>query len=137
MPQARIDELWIYPVKSCRGTPLSSALLGPRGLVGDREWMIVDQRDRFITQRTHPQLARIVATLADDTLTLSADGAAPLTLPRGARDLHGKLRRVQIWRDAADAIDAGDEAARWCGVVLGASVRLVRASEATLREPAL
>ena len=31
-----------YPVKSCRGEALESAVVEPQGLAGDRRWMLVD-----------------------------------------------------------------------------------------------
>ncbi len=135
MAQLRIEEIWIYPVKSCRGIALDAAMLAPRGLAGDREWMLVDAAGRFITQRTHPQLARIVTSLDERHLTLNAPGMAALTLPRDAASFIGATKRVVIWRDEVDALDAGDDAARWCSAVAAAPVRLIRASDATQREP--
>ena len=135
MAQAQIDELWIYPIKSCRGIRLRSARLAARGFAGDREWMLVDAHDRFITQRSHPQLAGIVPTLTQDSIALTAAGHDELTLPRHERDLSGAARTVQIWRDTVTSIDAGEQAARWCSRVVGAPVRLVRATQETRREP--
>ena len=39
---ARIDQLWIYPVKSCAGLSLAEAELTETGLAYDRSWMVVD-----------------------------------------------------------------------------------------------
>ena len=34
--------LMVYPVKACAGVSVSELQLGPRGVVGDREWAIVN-----------------------------------------------------------------------------------------------
>jgi len=52
----RIDELTIYPVKSAKGFQLNSMCLGDRGPALDRRWMLVDEHNKFITQRKYPKL---------------------------------------------------------------------------------
>ncbi|MEZ5701143.1 MAG: MOSC N-terminal beta barrel domain-containing protein [Burkholderiaceae bacterium] len=42
---ARIEQLWIYPVKSCAGIALTEVELTPTGLRGDRQWMVVDSEE--------------------------------------------------------------------------------------------
>jgi uncharacterized protein YcbX len=37
-----ITDLWIYPIKSCRGISLKKALVTKQGLELDRRWMFVD-----------------------------------------------------------------------------------------------
>ncbi|MDZ4358796.1 MAG: MOSC domain-containing protein, partial [Variovorax sp.] len=56
---ARIDQLWIYPVKSCAGISLNEAELTETGLAYDRSWMVVDAQGEFVTQRELPRLALI------------------------------------------------------------------------------
>jgi uncharacterized protein YcbX len=45
----------------------------------------------------------------------------------------GERREVAIWRDRCDAIDQGDAAAEWASAFLGASCRLVRIADDTVR----
>ena len=35
-PVAKVEKLWVYPVKSCKGVELSTAYCGVRGLKYDR-----------------------------------------------------------------------------------------------------
>ena len=35
-PVAKVEKLWVYPVKSCKGVDLSTAHCGIRGLKHDR-----------------------------------------------------------------------------------------------------
>lgn len=52
----QVSQLYVYPIKSLKGIELTSATLSSRGIEYDRRWMLVDQNDRFITQREIPEL---------------------------------------------------------------------------------
>jgi uncharacterized protein YcbX len=118
-----VHALNVYPVKSCRGIPLRSVKLAATGFEWDRQWMAVDATDSFVTQRTHPRLARIEPALSADGLVLSADGLASIAVPFAAE---GPPCTVEIFRDTCIAQDQGDQASEWLSEALGDSVRLVR-----------
>jgi len=118
-----VTGLYVYPVKSCAGTALAQAELGPRGIVHDREWMITDANGRFLTQREQPRLALVRPTLIDGTLTLTAPGMPCFELP--VTD-DGPRREVVVWRDTVVAVDQGQAAADWLAGYLGLPARLVR-----------
>jgi uncharacterized protein len=120
---ASIASLHVYPVKSCRGLTLESARIGERGFAFDREWMIVDGDDRFVTQREIPRLALVAPSLTADTLELEFPGSNRLYVPL---DIKGAARQVIVWRDSVAAVDQGDEAASWLSAVLQTPLRLVR-----------
>ncbi|TCO83366.1 hypothetical protein EV699_10264 [Plasticicumulans lactativorans] len=122
MSALRIEALFRYPVKSCRGQPLTVADLDRYGIEDDRRWMVVDAQGRFLTQRQLPRMCLIEPLLAAATLTLVAPGLEPLTVPRGGE---GPLREVQVWGDTVRASDAGDDAADWLTEVLDVPARLV------------
>jgi uncharacterized protein YcbX len=56
-----LTDLYLYPIKSCAALPLDEATVEPRGLSGDRRWMIVDGDGRFLTGRQFPQLTLLQA----------------------------------------------------------------------------
>jgi uncharacterized protein YcbX len=118
-----VESLHIYPLKSARGIDLGRALLAPTGLDHDRHWLLVNGDGRFLTQREQPRLALIRTALRGTTLELTAPGLPPLIVPD---DAGGPARRVRIWNDDVDAIDAGDDAADWAGRAIGAACRLVQ-----------
>ena len=120
---ARIAALYLYPVKSCRGIALSSALMTERGFLHDREWMIVDANGRFLSQREVPALALVRTALCADALELSDAGGSTLSI---AFDRSGARREVTVWRDTMPAIDQGTDAASWLSARLGTAVRLMR-----------
>lgn len=127
-----LSALYLYPIKSCRGTALAAAELTPAGLRHDREWLVVTPEGRFLTQREVPRLACIVPSLAADSLAVEAPGLPPLAVP-----LAGAVERpaveVTVWRDRCLARDEGDDAARWFSAALAQPVRLVRFDPARRR----
>jgi uncharacterized protein YcbX len=52
MSEVRVTGLNVYPIKSCGGIELDSARVMNTGLEYDRMFMLVDEKDRFISQRT-------------------------------------------------------------------------------------
>ncbi len=129
-----LRSLHLYPVKSCHRIDVDHAAIGARGLQGDREWMVTDTAGRFLTQRTHPALARIRPMYTDSALALHHPQLQTLTLPR-APDGHWPRRRVRIWDDEVEAATAGAEACAWISRAVGTEAVLVRAGPFTERQP--
>ena len=62
----RVAEIWRYPVKSLQGEQLESAAIGPHGLVGDRQWGLLDIGTGFVlTARREARLLFASARLMD------------------------------------------------------------------------
>ena len=122
-----LSSLFIYPVKSLHGLSVASVELDALGLSGDRRFMVVDERGRFLTQRTLPRMALIRTMLTPERLALSAVGAGEIEVGR-ASDPTAPLRAVKVWKsEGLRAEDCGDAAAVWLGNFLGIACRLVRA----------
>jgi len=127
----RVEGLYCYPVKSCAGTSLGTATVGPRGIVGDRQWMVVDETGEFVTQREHHRLALVSPRLLDEgLLELSAPGMPLLTVTPAVRQ---DRVDVSIWSDRCAAIDEGESAAEWLSAFLEMRCRLVRFPEDVTR----
>ncbi|MCZ7583142.1 MAG: MOSC domain-containing protein [Deltaproteobacteria bacterium] len=128
----QLSELVIYPVKSLAGISRPEMTLTSRGIAYDREWMVVDEKGRFLTQRTLPRMALVRTAIEDGALVLSARGRSDLAVPLGGVD--GDFVVVKIWLDKTRAVDQGDEAASWFSETLGVRCRLVRAHPDHLRK---
>lgn len=127
-----LNALYIYPIKSCRGISMQRAVLGCTGLEHDRQWMLVDAADRFLSQREHAHMATIVPTLHDDRLSVNAPGMPALQVPLAPAAVRNAIP-VTVWDDQLLALDEGDAARRWFSQVMGADARLVRFDPATTR----
>ena len=122
----KLSGLFIYPVKSLRGAAVDSATVDELGLAGDRRFLVVDENGKFLTQRTLPRMALIATALDELALTLGADGAGNVSVPRASQP-DAPLRSVSVWKsEGLLAEDCGDAAARWLGDFLGLKCRLVR-----------
>jgi uncharacterized protein len=120
---ATLSALFYYPVKSMRGIACPKARLSATGLEWDRLWMVIDGNGTFLSQRTHPKLARIVPEVRGDTLVLSAPGVPELIVPF---TVTSDSIPVRVWKDSCSAVEQGGAAAEWVSEVLGTAVRLVR-----------
>lgn len=122
-----LAELHHYPIKSIAGNALQSAQVEPRGLRGDRRWMVVDANGKFLTGREHGVLTGVRADLAadahdGDTLHLHAPGRDPITV----RANHEAPRLpVTVWRSTVHALPADPASDAWITAHLGQPARLV------------
>lgn len=122
----RLVGIHVYPIKSCRGTPMGEARVAARGLHHDRRWMVTDPEGGFLTQRKHPRMALIEPRLEGEALRVSAPGAEPLLVPV---DAPGPRTEVAVWRSRSKAIDQGDDAATWFSEFLETPCRFVRQAD--------
>ena len=136
----RLAEIRIYPIKSCGGFPVASADVEARGFVGDRRYMLVDGRGRFLTQREHPRMAAIRVRQAGGSgasaesvggWVVEAPGQRPLSLPGSLPS--GPRRAVTVWGDNLELTQADPAVNRWFGAALGLPCRLVNMSEGHVR----
>lgn len=123
MTTATITALFVYPVKSTRGIEKSRVRVASTGFEWDRQWMLIHGNGMFLSQRTHPQLARIVPEVTPTTLVLNAPGLPPLSVPLTDG---GERLSVRVHQDPCVGIDQGPTAAEWMSRALGDTVRLVR-----------
>lgn len=112
-----------YPVKSCRGQSLQSAIVEPQGLAGDRRWMLVDDVGTCVTAREHPALVLVTPSAGDRAIGFTAPGVRPLRVP--VPDSPERIK-VTVWSSPVlPATPAGEEAAAWFTAITGKPVRLV------------
>lgn len=110
--EGRLSEIWIYPIKSCRGISLQSVELTDLGPAHDRRYMLITDDGAFVSQRTHPRLALVEVELLDDggTLRLRAPGMDALTLPPTVSEAR---RDTKIFGESLSAIVASEAAGVW------------------------
>ena len=121
----KISEINYYPIKSCKGTPLTQACVGKYGIAGDRAFMITDEYAKFLTQREHEKMALIKPTVSENEIMLEAPSMAALSIPILQVLQDGARMTGQIWKHTVSVVDQGDAVAEWLSAFLGASVRLM------------
>ncbi|MBV8467694.1 MAG: MOSC domain-containing protein [Burkholderiales bacterium] len=125
----RLSELYVHPLKSCRGNALNEARVEVMGLQHDRRWMVADG-DRFFTGREFPRMVLIETTPDADGITFNAPGMAPLRVER--REMRESVPTT-VWRSSFNALAGSDEADFWFSDYLGANCRLLHIGEDTER----
>lgn len=62
----KVTEIWIYPIKSCKGMKLNYSPVTKTGFLYDRQFMLVDVKGRFLCQRRFPRMALIETRIIDN-----------------------------------------------------------------------
>jgi uncharacterized protein YcbX len=126
----QLTTIYRYPVKSCRGESVDSAVVEAWGLRGDRRWMLADDTGETITGREQPRMLLIAPELADDGLWLRADGVEDLFVARPG----DSATTVTVHHGAPFlASEATTDAATWLSDFLGITARLVFTDDPTRR----
>ena len=127
----KLSEINVYPIKSLGGISLKSAVVENRGLQYDRRWMLIDEKNKFLTQREFPKLATISVQISENGLEISSDDQI-LLIPFEADT--AKTASVKIWSSRCRANVYGKEVNEWFRDVLQTDCRLVRMPEETQRK---
>ncbi len=80
MAAITVTDLTTYPIKSCAGVRLTRASITPTGLALDRDFMLIDEDGDFLSQRKVPELALVVPTVAERSMTVRAPGMDPIEI---------------------------------------------------------
>ncbi|KAE9360963.1 Molybdenum cofactor sulfurase [Phytophthora fragariae] len=156
-------KLTLFPVKSCAGMSVDAWPVGPRGLLFDREFAIVDlSTGSALTLKTVPELCFFhpVIDLGHETLTISyhnpgsseslqstatqfpsetRSGSKSFTLPLRADISTSKHqdednpRSMRVCMDNCNGRDVGADVSRWLSSCLGRQCALLRVSSNHLR----
>ncbi|HWK03833.1 MAG TPA: MOSC N-terminal beta barrel domain-containing protein [Puia sp.] len=119
-----VSELYIYPIKSLGGISLPTASLTDRGFEYDRRWMLVDNDNRFLSQREIPAMALLQVELDDQGLLIrhKTREQAPLLIPLQPQ---GESCIVEVWDDRCPANYVSQQVDQWFTTTLQTPCRLV------------
>ncbi|MBI4030734.1 MAG: MOSC domain-containing protein [Proteobacteria bacterium] len=136
-----VSDLIEYPVKSCRGIHVKESPVIKTGLSNDRQYMLIDDEDRMISQKTIPAMAALVVDFkyalmggGDEYSWSNERETQPTpwaTLMIGGRrpmfDWSQKPLVVTLHKntDMAEAVVADDATNKKLSDILGMEVRLV------------
>ncbi|XP_061178018.1 molybdenum cofactor sulfurase-like [Saccostrea echinata] len=121
----RLTNICLYPVKSCAAFTVLEWDIGSKGLLYDREWMIVSDNGVAISQKREPRLCLIKPSidLLKGTLTLHYKDLEPLIVPlhreeKGPQYNSSLSCTSKVCNDRVLGTDCGDHASDWISKAL-------------------
>jgi uncharacterized protein len=130
----QISHLFIYPIKSLGGIELQDAQLTDRGMKYDRRWMLVDEYNQFLTQRTFPRMALLKTIIKENKLVVFEKDQEGDTLTLDLEPGSGEKLQVDIWDDHCEANHISTTADVWFSHKLNRNVKLVYMPNTSRRE---
>lgn len=135
MVHRKLTEIWIYPIKSLPGFRVKIATVLEKGLEGDRRMMLVDENNRFLTQRELNQMALFNVSMEHGFVTVShrikkelhpitIDATQPVSTPAMA---------CTIWDDTVEAHEMNAMYSKWFSHALGFPCKLMLFPEVNKR----
>jgi uncharacterized protein YcbX len=107
-----ISQLYIYPIKSLGGIALKSSLIEERGLRFDRRWMLVDETNCFLTQRTLPVLSSFDVVIAENSLlVINKTNQNSISVPFLPKS--NIYKKVKVWDDEVNAEIVDESISEW------------------------
>lgn len=127
----KVTALYIYPIKGLPGINLKSARAENPGFAYDRRMMLVDEHNRFISQREFPALTQFSLSLTEVGLCIQHPQASEeLRVPF---QLKGDVIEVSIWDDCVAAYKANQNINEWFSNCLKSTCSLVSLFEGSNR----
>lgn len=135
MTTVTVSDLFIYPIKSTKGTRLPYANVDELGLAFDRRFVVSDDAGQFITARTEPTLCLISAALTEEDITLTAPNMPTLVL--SYKEFNVQYQQVSVWDDEIAGQLCSTKANLWFSEYLQRPCRLLYFGEESTREKGL
>lgn len=120
-----VNQLFIYPVKSLGGISVSTAMVTDIGFQYDRNWMLVDENLRFLTQREFPLMALLQTGLSEEGIRVfhKEEKGYYVVIPFTPQS--AQIVSVNIFDETCEAVFVSNEVDEWFSEMLSHRCRLV------------
>jgi uncharacterized protein YcbX len=119
----KVEELYIYPIKSLAGIRVESAKAEEMGFENDRRWMLIDEQNQFITQRKYPILSQFYPQIIGDKISINHQNS------RQEFSIHETLDEPifsKVWDDETTVVEVNKATSKWFSEMLGFGCKLVK-----------
>jgi uncharacterized protein YcbX len=121
-----VTELYIYPIKSLAGIRVESAKAEEMGFENDRRWMLINDENRFITQRNHPVLSQFFPKIKENSIEiLYLDKKHEFSI----RESLNEPIFSKVWDDETTVFEVNVTTSKWFSEILGFGCKLVKIGE--------
>jgi uncharacterized protein len=128
-----LTQIFIYPIKSITGVTLSKAWPQEMGFEHDRRWMLIDERNRFLSQRELPEMTLINLSIGPQFMVIHHRKKPMQSLQIPIIPGKGEMLEAEVWGDIVKVIWPQYEADAWFTNALGMECRLVFMPEESTR----
>lgn len=122
----KVAELWIYPIKGIGGQKLENAFATESGFLNDRRFMLIDENNKFISQRSHPTLACLEASILDEKLIVQDKVDSNKIINIDPEILQNHVIDASVWKSKVESQTFQNEVNQWFSNYLNDNVRLVK-----------
>ena len=120
----QVSQLFIYPIKSLGGIALTNAEVTDRGLRYDRRWMLIDDNNRFISQREFAKMALLKVSIESDGLrVIYTPNQSSIQIPFVPET--STTVQASVWDDTCEGTLVSPKVDVWFTDMLGMSARLI------------
>ena len=119
----KITELNIYPVKSLGAISLQSSKLTPKGLLYDRNWMLLNEDGKFMTQRQYPEMALVDTKIENGELIFfhqKTNQTASIPILKN----YGVTLNTKVWSNSCE-VQKVEGIGEWFSKIFGFRCHLV------------
>lgn len=118
-----LSEIYIYPIKGLAGISLQESSLCQTGFLYDRNWMLINEKFQFISQRSHANLALIKPTILGSKIFLTYKNSS---ISFDVNEQINSSFKVNVWEDFPFAFTVSLLVNQWFSEILQQPVQLVK-----------
>lgn len=134
MDKYKLSEIYIYPIKSLGGISVHSAEVTDRGLKFDRRWMLVDENNKFLSQRKVKAMSLLQTKLAENSLIVFNKIRPEQLIEIPLRPEIENFEKTIVWDDVVNVGVYVSNINKWFSEQLNLNCRLVYMPDETKRE---
>ncbi|MCH5717667.1 MOSC domain-containing protein [Niabella hibiscisoli] len=120
-----VSHLYVYPIKSLGGILLDEVELTDRGLKNDRRFVLIDDNNRFISQRELAKMALLHTVICGNQLIVFEKGDSASLLQLDLYPSEGDRVDVILFDDASEGLLMNGPINDWFSKKLDRNCRLV------------
>lgn len=126
----QIVSIHIYPIKGLKGIQIRESWVFQKGLEYDRRWMLIDENNNFLSQRTQREMALFTTAINGSEIKVSYKNEG---CSFNIEEEFGELLSGKVWDSTATFREVNAAASKWFSDQLGHKARLVKQCDAKPR----
>jgi len=117
-----VTKLYVFPVKSLAHIEVQQFFTGhfaaEAGLNVDRQFMVVDKRDKLTTSRTFPVMSLIQPEISETHLSLHFQGMESISIEIPVTNALEECKQYEVFGDKCRGVDLGPQVGKWLSEVV-------------------